>query len=298
MAARLWAMVLAVRLLAAGTLGVCAGAAFAAPWAGMAVGVAAWMGATVALVAVSLALAHRGERVRFRHGAAVRLLRILCREAIEAEVMLFRMAGEPLLTWLDRRAGRHSALPAQVVLVHGIACNRAMWRPFVAALRAAGIERVDAVNLEPLFADIDALARDLLQRIEGLGACRPVVIVAHSMGGLVARAAARIAPSGMIERIVTLGTPHHGTELACRFRWANTRQMCPGSPWLLELNGAQEGRPGVPLTSLYSLDDNLIAPAASAAVRGARLIELRGLGHLSLLSARSVLERIVSELRP
>ena len=298
MAARFWRIVLAARLLAAGAVGVCAAAFLAAPGAALVAGAAAWMGMSVTLVAVSLVVARRGARSDGSRAAIVMVLRILCLEAMQFELMLFRMAAEPVLAWLDRVAGRPSAPPAQVILVHGIACNRAIWRPLLAALRAAGIERVDAVNLEPPFADIDALAQALLEQIEGLRASgRPVVIVAHSMGGLVARAAARIANPGVIGRSITLGTPHHGTEIACRFGWPSTRQMCRGSPWLLELNGLQEGRLGVPLTSLYSLDDNLIAPATSAAIRGARLIELRGLGHLSLLSAPAVLEGIVAELR-
>lgn len=297
MAARLWTIVLAARLLAAGAVAACAGAIFAAPGAAVTAGVLAWIGPSAALVAVSFAVAHRGAQRHCGGAAAMRRLRVLCFEAMQLEVMLFRMAAEPVLAWLDRAAGRRSALPAQVVLVHGIACNRAIWRPLLVALRAADIERVDAVNLEPLFADIDALARELLEHIEGLGACgRPVVIVAHSMGGLVARAAARIAKPGVIGRIITLGTPHHGTELACRFGWPNTRQMCRGSDWLLALNGQQEGRFGVPLTSLYSVDDEFIVPTASATVYGARSIELRGLGHLSLLRAPRVIESIVSEL--
>ncbi len=206
---------------------------------------------------------------------------------------------DPLRTRAARLPGPGSHPPARVVLVHGIACNRAVWRPLLAALRSAGIRGVHAINLEPLFADIDTYARDLLGRLEAIGAspARPVAIVAHSMGGLVARAALREAKSGMIGRIITVGTPHHGTAIACRFRWPSTRQMCCGSPWLLELNARQEARPGLPVTSLHSLDDNLIVPAGSAVLPGARSIELRGLGHLSLLCSPDVLRRIVAELR-
>jgi pimeloyl-ACP methyl ester carboxylesterase len=40
---------------------------------------------------------------------------------------------------------------------------------------------------------------------------RPVTVVAHSMGGLVARAAAKILPKRLLRRIIMLGTPNQGS---------------------------------------------------------------------------------------
>jgi triacylglycerol esterase/lipase EstA (alpha/beta hydrolase family) len=116
------------------------------------------------------------------------------------------------------------------------------------------------------------------------------------MGGLVARAALRCARPGLIGRIVTLGAPHHGTALACWFRWPNARQMCPRSRWLTQLNACEEGRLQIPITTLYSLDDSYIVPAGSARLEGARPVELQGIGHLALLNSKVVLEQVVSEL--
>ncbi len=300
MAARFWTLILTARLLVAVTAAAWAGAMRSMPFAAAAaVGVMAWSVTPVAAVAVSFAVARSRARSSGVRTGVMDLLRAACAEALQLEAMLHRMAAEPLTARLDRAANPETQPPVQVVLVHGIACNRAVWRPLLAALRAAGIERVQAVSLEPLFADIDAYARELLARLEasGASAARPATIVAHSMGGLVARAALREAPPGMIGRILTIGTPHHGTLIACPFGWASTRQMCCGSRWLADLNGRQEGRLGVRMTSLYSLDDNLVVPAASAVLGGARSIGLRGLGHLGLLCSRQVLDAIVAELR-
>jgi pimeloyl-ACP methyl ester carboxylesterase len=225
------------------------------------------------------------------------LLRALCGDALALELALGRMALEP---WRPPPAAAADPLsPRPVLLVHGIGCSRAVWRPLLARLRAANVGPVRAVSLEPLLADIESYAAGLLAELEALasrGGGRAVTIVAHSMGGLVARAALRRARAGLIGRIITLGAPHHGTALACRFRWPSARQMCPGSPWITALNTAQEERLEVPMTTLYSLDDNYIFPASSARFRGARMIELQALGHLSLLDSTSVLERVVSEL--
>ena len=295
MAARLWAFVLAARLLAASA------AAWTGAIHGISIAAAAAVGVTVWAVmpAAAFAAALLANRSGLSSGGGrTGRLRVWCVEALRLDAALLGMAAEPFLARLDRDDGSEGLPPPQVVLVHGIACNRAVWRPLLAALRAAGIERVHAVNLEPLFADIDTHARDLLTRLDALGVCatRPVAIVAHSMGGLVARAALRRARPGTIGRIITIGTPHHGTQVACAFGWRSTRQMCCASEWLLQLNAQQEGRFGLPMTSLYSLDDNLIVPAGSAVVRGACSIALPGLGHLGLLRSPQVLQRVVSEL--
>jgi PGAP1-like protein len=226
-------------------------------------------------------------------------LRALCRDALALEIALARMALEPWRAPPDCATPAPALLPRPVLLVHGFACSRAVWRPLLARLRAAGVGPVRAVSLEPLLAGLETYTVQLLAELEALGSRgggHAITIVAHSMGGLVARAALRRARPGLIGRIITLGAPHHGTALACRFRWPSTRQMCPGSSWLTELNASQEGRLDVPVTTLYSLDDNYLVPASSARLQGARALELQGLGHLSLLNSRRVLEHVVSEL--
>jgi pimeloyl-ACP methyl ester carboxylesterase len=72
--------------------------------------------------------------------------------------------------------------------------------------------------------------------------------------------------------------------------------MSRRSMWLNALNSAQEGRLGVPVTSIYSLEDNLVVPAESARLQGAELHELRGVGHLAMLRSRCVLDRVLSIL--
>jgi hypothetical protein len=57
---------------------------------------------------------------------------------------------------------------------------------------------------------IDELGRGLASRIERENSAR-VMIVAHSMGGLVSRAAMTAASSRKVERVVLLGTPNFGS---------------------------------------------------------------------------------------
>lgn len=231
-------------------------------------------------------------------GRVRRVLRALCSDALAFEAALGRMALEPWREVPDRAADSFPAALHPVLLVHGFGCSGAVWRPLLAKLRAAGVGPVRAVSLEPPFAGLESFSAKLLGELEALGrgGGHPITIVAHSMGGLVARAALRSARPGLIGRIITLGAPHHGTALACWFPCRNARQMCPGSGWLENLNACQEGRLGIPVTTLYSLEDNYIVPARSARLDGARAVELQGIGHLGLLVSKTVFEHVLAEL--
>lgn len=251
------------------------------------------------LAVIPLALARSMTPGVVLRGRGGHMLRALCSDALAFEIALGRMTVEPCRAPPDGPVTAPTPFPRPVLLVHGFACSRAVWRPLLARLRAAGVGPVRAVSLEPLFAGLETYAAGLLTELETLssrGAGHPISIVGHSMGALVARAALRSARPGLIGRVITIGAPHHGTALACRFRWPSARQMCPGSGWLEELNGCQEGRLDIPVTTLYSLDDNYVVPAVSARLRGARTIELQGIGHLGLLASRKVLDAVMSEL--
>ena len=62
-----------------------------------------------------------------------------------------------------------------------------------------------------------------------------LVVVGHSMGGLVARAYLRTHGVAKVIRLITLGTPHSGSELAKYGIGENACQMWPGSMWLATL---------------------------------------------------------------
>jgi triacylglycerol esterase/lipase EstA (alpha/beta hydrolase family) len=209
------------------------------------------------------------------------------------------MSAEPWLRGFEPSRGASARASRPVLLVHGLACNRGVWRWLLPRLHAAGFPHVHAVNLEPVRSDIDRLAdaveRELLAMHRAYEGAR-VTIIAHSMGGLVARAVLRSLGSDVIKHVITLATPHHGAAIARVLQWPATRQMSPGSSWLAALNASQEGRWRVPLTSIYSLEDNLVAPARSPVLLGAKLHEMRGLGHFGLLASRRALDCVMSAL--
>jgi triacylglycerol esterase/lipase EstA (alpha/beta hydrolase family) len=198
-------------------------------------------------------------------------------------------------------AGTETLRPLQrgelpVLLVHGYVCNRGFMLPLRRYLAAHGVSAYSH-NLEPAYADIDTYADSLARRIEEIcaatGADR-LVILAHSMGGLSARAYLRRHGARRVAKLITLGTPHHGTVLARVAAGTNGSQMVRGNAWLKQLN---EAAPGVPVVSAYSHQDNLVAPQDSAALAGARVVALSGMGHVAMPFSRAIRELALAEIR-
>jgi triacylglycerol esterase/lipase EstA (alpha/beta hydrolase family) len=113
------------------------------------------------------------------------------------------------------------------------------------------------------------------------------------MGGLVARAYLRQRGPARIERIITIGTPHHGSLFARGLVGRCLAQMRLGNAWLAELNRDEAKPPPVPMTSIWSRHDSLVAPQASAELACAENVPLVGVGHNALLGDRQVMELVI-----
>ncbi|MDN3922695.1 esterase/lipase family protein [Roseateles violae] len=182
-----------------------------------------------------------------------------------------------------------------VLLLHGYTCNRGLWNGWMRRLRQRGHPFI-ALSLEPAFGSIDAYVEAIEAAVQRLTASsgRPPLIVAHSMGGLAARAWwRRHGAPGRVQRVLTLGSPHGGT-LTARFSPAlNARQMRPGSAWLAELAGSEARAPGAGFDCYYSAADQIVCPAPTAVLDGSRAVALAGVGHLALVFERRVFEDVL-----
>lgn len=95
-----------------------------------------------------------------------------------------------------------------VVFLHGVQASGQTWNRSAATLR-------DALQLVPYQPDLlwtssyDTQARDLQARLGSLP--QQTVVVAHSSGGIVAREWSKHRP---LQALITLGTPHHGADIA------------------------------------------------------------------------------------
>jgi pimeloyl-ACP methyl ester carboxylesterase len=107
-----------------------------------------------------------------------------------------------------------------VVLLHGLFQTRAKMTTLEKHLEASGQFEVYNFGYASTKADIDAHAKALEEVLAKVDPGRRVSFVGHSMGGIVARQyLANHRPEGVtIGRLVMIGPPNQGAEMARRFR--------------------------------------------------------------------------------
>ena len=172
-----------------------------------------------------------------------------------------------------------------LLLLHGFHCNRGIWTDWLRWSRDQDVACM-ALTLEPGDGSIDAYASAIDAAIQQLTAAtgHAPVVVAHSMGGLAARAWWRAhGEPGRVAAIVTLGTPHAGTPMAHFASATNARQMRPASPWLKALHEAEAAKPLPTLHCVSANNDQIVFPTSTTHLAGATQLELPATGHLGLV---------------
>jgi len=270
-----------------------------APAAALTLAVVIAVGWRVAMTLASYAVAwHYGSRAppEFQRSPLALLPDFLAEAAAMSAVYGVLQPFERFVMGDRRPPATSRGLP--VVLVPGYVCNRGLWWALARALRARGAD-CWPVTLEPVYGPIDDLVVPFAAAVDEVLAetgYSQVVIVAHSMGGLVARAYLRDYGARKVARLITLGSPHHGSMHARLGAGLNAREMEPGSAWLAALAAAESGGFPVPFTSIFSYHDNFVAPQTSSRHPAARNVALAGVGHLSLVLSPRVHRLIAAEV--
>ena len=169
-----------------------------------------------------------------------------------------------------------------LLLVHGYGCSRGVWWFIRRRLAAAGYN-VASVSLVPPYTSVGKLVPQLNARIEAAVAAAGVqqlTLIAHSMGGLVCRSYLARHGIARVDRLITLASPHRGSELARIGIGQNAREMEPGSQWLHDI-AADPVK--IPFVSVRTPHDNYVMPQDNQRLPEARDVELAGIGHLALL---------------
>jgi triacylglycerol esterase/lipase EstA (alpha/beta hydrolase family) len=138
-----------------------------------------------------------------------------------------------------------------------------------------------------------------------------VDVVGYSAGGVVARLWAAGDGEGVARRVVTLGSPHHGTTLADLALGAAPgscpeacRQLATDSDLLTELNAGDETPAGPTWVSIWTAQDETVTPPESARLDGALELEVqsvcagRRVGHGDLPRDPVVQAMVVAVLAP
>jgi triacylglycerol esterase/lipase EstA (alpha/beta hydrolase family) len=188
-----------------------------------------------------------------------------------------------------------------IILTHGYFANRGYFAPLVRGLEARGAAPLFTPNLASTFTTIERYAEELHAEIERIAAASgqaQVILIAHSMGGLGARAYLCAHGSARVRKLITIASPHHGTVHARLGTGENAKQMRRGSRFLEALCEKEGERgPGCEVTSIYTPHDNLAAPPDTSVLPWAKNIAIPGRGHVDILGSAQLLEIVVAELR-
>jgi len=295
-------LVLLVQALVACAIGAAAARAGAEPWQAAAIGLASIVLVRLAINANNFLMSRRvASPTPPQHQLG----------PVAAVRMLSEEFGASMLasSWHMPRARPHTRIHPDcrmppVLLLHGYGCNSGYWAHLTPRLDAAGISHA-TLDLEPLTGDIDGFADAIEEgatRLRRAAGAQQVIVVGHSMGGLAARAWLRRHGSAQVARVITLGTPHHGTCLATFGIGINAMQMQragvdgPACTWLRELAAYEDAATRACITSIYTHHDNIVAPQTSGHLEGARNLELGGVGHVALGRNRRVLALVMDEI--
>jgi triacylglycerol esterase/lipase EstA (alpha/beta hydrolase family) len=183
-----------------------------------------------------------------------------------------------------------------ILLLHGVGCNAGVWSGFRRRLDQRGLGPVYALSYGPPLASIEHFADQVAARIgviEAATGASQVVLVGHSMGGLVARAYLRQYGSAKVRRLITIGTPHHGSMHAWLMAGVSLAQMRPANAWLAALNGHADR---VPVASIWSWHDSMVTPQTSSRIERGDNVVLTGVAHNALLDDPDVFEKTVAQI--
>jgi pimeloyl-ACP methyl ester carboxylesterase len=114
---------------------------------------------------------------------------------------------------------RQATATGGVVMLHGIARSARSFRKMQSALEAAGFATLN-LDYQSRAKPLDALVADIRPAISAFaaGIGGPIHFVAHSMGGLLVRAYIARHQPRRLGRVLLLGPPNNGSEIADRFR--------------------------------------------------------------------------------
>lgn len=191
--------------------------------------------------------------------------------------------------------------PRPVIVLHGYAMNRANFLPLAFRLSRAGLGPIVGFEYWTL-GRCAAAAKQLawfVEHVQSMTGSPQVDIIGHSMGGVVGRYYVQlIGGDGAVANLITLGSPHLGTDISKIGVGHATRELVFGSKLLQRLAAApapQDTR----VTMIHSHADCLVPASTQLAINIPRAehIVYDDLGHVALLGSRRVARDIIERLK-
>ncbi len=170
--------------------------------------------------------------------------------------------------------------PGPVLLIPGYGGSPTSLQLLAARVRAAGRDATVVALPDSARGDLREQARAVRDAAGALlrrTGAPSLDVIGYSAGGVVARLWVRdYGGRDVVRRVVSLGSPHHGTDVAalagalvpesCPLA---CRQLVPGSALLRRLNAGDETPDGPQWLSIWTNEDTVVTPPTSARLDGA-----------------------------
>jgi pimeloyl-ACP methyl ester carboxylesterase len=231
--------------------------------------------------------------VRAVQGTRLPLRATLAEWAMAAAVSAWRPAGFLPLP------GARGHGPRPIIVLHGYAMNRANFVPLAFRLSRAGLGPIVGFEYWTL-GRTAAAARQLawfVEHVQATTGASQVDVIGHSMGGVVARYyVALLGGDGPVKNLVTIGSPHAGTDASAVGIGHATRELLVGSKLVTRLAAAPAPHT-TRVCTIVSRADVLVPATHHAELAGAEHVVFDDLGHVALLGSRRVASEIISRLK-
>jgi pimeloyl-ACP methyl ester carboxylesterase len=194
--------------------------------------------------------------------------------------------------------GARARGPRPIIMLHGYAMNRANFVVLARRLAAAGLGPIFGFEYWTL-GRVAAGARQLgwfIDQVREATGADEVDLVGHSMGGVVARYYLAFGGGDPhVHRLITLGSPHFGTDVSAVGIGHASRELILGSQLVTRL-AASPLLSHARVTTILSEADVLVPAAKQPPIAGAERITYPDLGHVALLGSRRVAAAIIERL--
>lgn len=213
---------------------------------------------------------------------------------LEVFAMVMAVLCSPLM-FLPFRPKTSGGQP--ILLLHGYMHNHTGWTWIRRKLEKEGHGPIYSMNLLPPFASIPHLSEKVAKKVSSIieeTDSENIILIGHSMGGLVASFYTEyLADKDQISKVITLGSPFHGTRLAALGHGHNVAEMVPNSGFLAELRQRVIDS-SVSYHLIASKLDNIVVPWKSALIKedDIKQLTLDHCGHNSLLISPAVTQQI------
>lgn len=187
--------------------------------------------------------------------------------------------------------------PQHAVFVHGFMAHGRVFAPLREHVERETGHTTSEVSYGPL-ERFEAVAERVARALEEAAAHGPVTAVGHSLGGLLLRwAIQELHAAPHVDRLITLASPHAGTDAAKVGILPLAKAIAPGSPVVTQLERSRERAAHIEKVALVAERDRMIRPPASAALPDAEVHWLEGVGHNEMLFHPEVFAKVTEALK-